>query len=114
MTGNTQLRLAAVMLIATGLWPLLTPIFTGRITDAVGVLPPLVVSGLLALGLLRGWRWVAYLAFALVLFAAVMTAATLGARGPVPGWFMWVYLVGLLIAAVALFRSLWADRAVRD
>jgi len=65
---------------------------------------------LLGLGLIRGLRWAAYIAFLAVLANAVFS---LGGAVASVGWattFSWGILVLDLLAVVVLFRLLWSSR----
>lgn len=74
----------------------------------------IVVAGiwtLLGLGLMRGWRWCAYLAFLGAIFGiSVSLGSALVAVGLVAILF-WLIVLTNLIAAVVLFGLLWSNRA---
>jgi len=71
---------------------------------AIGILT------LLGLGLIRGFRWVAYIAFLAVLTNAVFSLSEAVAA---VGWattFSWGIIVLDLLAGVVLFSLLWSSR----
>lgn len=98
---------AAVFLLVSGVLHLGVTLLGGFST--FGLLLALVAPfyGLIALGLLRNWRWLAWLAFVLLLIGSV--GAFTETAGPItgPAWIYWVILLANLGALVTLFTILW-------
>lgn len=82
-----------------------------------GITGPAVIGALvwaiLAFGLSKGLRWVAYLAFIMALFG---TSAALGVAMGLPaglGQWVWIAIIAAdILAAITLFRLLWRPRTV--
>ncbi len=60
-----------------------------------------------AYGLLRGWRWLAYIAFVVLLIGTSFAVSNIWALGDVPGWIYAGIACTNLLAVVALFGALW-------
>ena len=65
-----------------------------------------IIYGLAAWGLLRGKRWLAYLAFIIGCFSAVFAFACLGAT-TVPNALLWVIILVNAAVAIASFVHIW-------
>lgn len=70
-----------------------------------------LVAGVIAVvcgfGLVRGQRWLGYLAFLWAFIAAIWAIGGIWSPGDVPGWLYACVTAANLIAAFALFLSLW-------
>lgn len=108
MTGSRSLSLAAVLLLAAGglhAWWLASS--DDFFTFGAGVLlAPLV--GLLAFGLLRARRGVAYLAFLASLVGGIVAV---GGAATGSGTLPWTAAILYALAAMILFIVLWRPRA---
>jgi uncharacterized membrane protein (DUF2068 family) len=66
-----------------------------------------VIYGGFAYGLLRGWRWLAYIAFVVLLIGTSFAVSNIWALGDVPGWIYAGIACANLLAVLALFGALW-------
>jgi hypothetical protein len=99
MTGPNPYRNAASALFVASILNLIAPVVGG----GMGFVITGVVLCLLGVGLLRGMRWVAYLAF---LIAGIAGAVALGFYWAI-GWFSIAMMLASWAAAVMLFPVLW-------
>ncbi len=88
---------------------LLAPIFGGLNVETQGLLIAGGLWFLVMLGLLREWRWVAYIAFIYSLIGSI--AAMSGAMGPstVPSLLYILMVLADVLAGVFLFKILWKN-----
>ena len=72
---------------------------------------PLAVVGVIyagfAYGLLRGWRWMAYVTFLVLLMGTSVAVSGIWTLGPVPGWIFAGIAVANLLCVACLFVALW-------
>jgi len=102
-------KTAGLFLIISGI--LHIPMFlVGGVTDKTIQMAVVgVVWILLGIGLRRQMKYLAGICFALMLFGLVASMAGLNA-GPVPNWWWWLIFLVDLIAAIFLFRIIWAKK----
>ncbi len=100
-------RAGALFVAVSAVLHLIAPLVAGL----QGMAPMLAVVGLVYLavtwGLLQGWRWLAWVAFFVLMAGSIVALSNVWAGGPVPGW-LWAGIVAADWAAVAgLFVALW-------
>jgi len=88
----------------------MSPFLAGMSDDVMMLLPLGIVYLLLALGLSRGWRWLAYIAFIILLIGAVFAFAYSFGVTSVPGWLHGAIALFDLLALLALFGALWRSK----
>ncbi len=92
--------------LSAGLYVL--ALFISRFSaEAVQLLPVAVIYAGFAYGLLRGWRWLAYIAFVVLLIGTSFAVSNIWALGDVPGWIYAGIACANLLAVAALFGALW-------
>lgn len=79
----------------------------GFSAEAVQLLPFAVVYAGFAYGLLQGWRWLAYVAFIVLLIGTSLAIVGIWALGDVPGWIYASIVAANLLSVVVLFAALW-------
>lgn len=80
----------------------------GSVTaDALMLVPIGIVYLLIAWGLTRGFRWLAYITFFVMCIGGIFAMSQLWTPSPVPGWWTIAIIVADWLAAAALFASLW-------
>lgn len=80
---------------------------------APGLVTALVLAAiliLLAAGLSRGIRGVAWLTFVVLMFAVAWSVAQLFGPAPVPVWAAWGILGVNVVAALMVFAEIWRGR----
>ena len=98
------MRWAGVFAAASALLHVVALVFGG---NAMTLLIYAVLYAALAFGLLRGMRWVGYIAFIVLFIGVSIALGGLWSTGPVPGW-LFAAIAGFNLAAVlSLFVSLW-------
>lgn len=97
-------RIGALFIALSGVLHILSGVFAGA-----G--PALIVIGVLYLlmaeGLRRGWRWLAYIGFVMTLFGSVLAYATIGSDVLLPDPYSLLIMLADFGCAVALFIALW-------
>ena len=104
------LGLAIWFLLGSALLHILAPLVGGLSFEALGLLFFGIVYALASIGLNRGWRWLAWLTFLVMLFGGI---AALGfASGPslVPAWWYTLIVIADWCCAAMLFGYLWKSR----
>lgn len=104
---NGALRWAAICVGVSAVAHAAAPVFGGFAPEAVRLLGIAVVLGLLAIGLQKGRRIIAYLAFFGVFFDLIFAAGRLPAVTDVPNWIYGVIAGADVLALAALFVVLW-------
>ena len=103
-------RIGALFIGLSGLMHLAAPLLGGFAGQAITLAGVGAIYLLIAAGLLRGWRWLAYLAFLVMLVALSAAIPGIFGQGPVPGWLFGGILVANLLAVLGLFAALWRRR----
>lgn len=84
----------------------------GFAPEALVLIPIGLVYVVLAYGLSRGWRWLAYIAFLLMMIGGTFALAQLWTPSPVPQWWTLAIIAADWLAALALFVALWRPARV--
>lgn len=79
----------------------------GFSADALRLIPVGLIYALLAYGLTRGWRWLAYVAFIAMMVGGTLALGSLWTPSPVPQAWTIAIIGADWLAALALFVSLW-------
>ncbi len=80
---------------------------SGFSADALILLPFALVYAGFAYGLFRGWRWLAYVVFIVLLVGISLAIAGIWANGVVPGWIYMGIAGANMLSVTALFIALW-------
>jgi hypothetical protein len=75
--------------------------------DALILLPFALVYAGFAYGLFRGWRWVAYVVFIVLLVGISLAIARIWANGDVPRWIYMGIAGANILSVTTLFVALW-------
>lgn len=99
-------KLAAAFLALSGLLHLLLAPASGFSTGALLMFPVGPAYILMAEGLRRGWRWLAYVVFATLVVGVNVAYAAIGGEGAT-GMIWIAILLADLVCAASLFVALW-------
>jgi glycerol-3-phosphate acyltransferase PlsY len=103
-------RLGAVFLAISAILHLMSPLFAGFNGQA----PVLFIVGVVyfaaAWGLMRTWRWLAYVVFVVLMIGSVAALLGVWAQAPVPGWIYAGIFIANWGAVLALFFALWRPK----
>ncbi|MEJ8561874.1 hypothetical protein QTO30_12060 [Yoonia sp. GPGPB17] len=80
---------------------------SGFSSEAMRLLPVALVYAVLAYGVLRGWRLLAYAVFLVMLIGTSFAVLGIWASGDVPQWIYSSIAASNILAAAALFAALW-------
>ena len=106
MTENPY-RNGGIFLIISAALNILAPFVTGFASVALMMVPVGIAYLILAAGLMRAMRWVAYIAFLVVLIGLSSGIAGYYGSGPVPGWVHLGIIIAHVLGALFLFLALW-------
>jgi hypothetical protein len=106
MVKAGNLQPAGVLMFVTAALHLIAFIPAGLHTDGLQMIPVGIVYALIGWGLLRGWRWLGYLTFLMLLVFAIVAYGMVG-NTAIPDWFMWTIIVVDLGVILTLFLALW-------
>ena len=101
------MRWGAVFIAVSAALHVLALVVGNFSSEALALLPVGIIYAGIAYGLLRGWRWLAYIAFIVVFFAMSIAISNIWAYGDVPGWLYAGIAIADGLAIVALFVALW-------
>ncbi len=113
MTNSSALRLAAIALIVSAAFHLIAPIFGGIVSQTLQLFFVGIVYLLGALGLLRGWRWLGYVMFLILIVGMAVSLYTSFAPAPLPRWLYLGIFGADLVAWLGLFVYLWKNNPDR-
>ncbi len=99
--------LAALILAVSGGLHIAAGVASGFAPDGVSLLGFGVLDLVLAFGLFRGWRWLAYIVFPLIMLGAIAALAASFDPGPVPAIYYTAIAIADAACALALFLALW-------
>lgn len=80
---------------------------SGFSAEAMPLLPFAMVYAAFAYGLYRGWRWVGYITFLVLLIGISLALSRIWAYGDVPGWTFASIAAANVLAVVCLLGALW-------
>ena len=103
-------RTGALFVALSAALHLIAPVISLGARDGLMLLPFGIVYLALAWGLMRGWRWLAYVTFLIMLIGISATMTGIWAISPVPPWIYIAIALANACAAVALFVALWRPR----
>ena len=100
---------ACVFIAINALLHFVVPVFAGFGAESQQLVIAGVVWAVLCFGLLKGWRWLGYIAFIFCLMGSIVAMA--GAFGPstVPSLLFILIVIADVSAGVLLFKALWKD-----
>lgn len=99
--------MANIFLLASAFLHIFTFLVGGFSGEALGLIVPGLIFLVVAYGLSRGLRWLAYIAFFGVAIGAIVVIAQIWPPGPVPGWWYTLIVVADILCVAALFVALW-------
>lgn len=109
MDNNIRsLTAAGILWSISALLRIFSPVVGGFTSGTATLIGIGVVYGLIAWGLMQGWKWLACLTFVIMLVgsvAALSGALTNGAA--VPGWWFLMILVVDVSVLITLFMYIW-------
>ncbi len=100
-------RIGALFVLVSALLHFLAPVLGGFDVRALSLMPVGALYLVVVYGLLRGWRWLAYLAFLGLFVGGIMAMAYVWTPHPVPSWMFIAIIAADWCAALALFAALW-------
>jgi len=102
---------AALLIVVSAILHLVTPLLAGGLTpDAMFMMQGGILYLVLAFGLNRNWRWIAYLAFIMMLAGTIISLGFSFDGTTIPAWLYSVNAAFSFLAAIVLFVSLWRPR----
>ncbi|WP_422027175.1 hypothetical protein [Roseovarius sp.] len=104
------LRMAAVLMLMIGGLHAVAAVFAGIGAAGMAGVLPTVAAMIVAAGMLRGWRWLAWLAMLGVIVATGWVLGRLGA-GPVPDVLHFLLLAAYAVFVALTFAGLWQGRS---
>lgn len=104
---NGPYRLGALFIAVSAALHVFAFLVGGFSTDALRLIPVGLVYAVIAYGLTRGWRWLAYVAFIAMMIGGTVALGSLWTPSPVPQWWTIAIIAADWLAALALFVSLW-------
>ena len=104
---NGPYRFAALFILISAALHIFAFIVGGFSAQALGLIPIGLVYVAIAFGLSRGWRWLAYIAFLVMMIGGTAAMGQLWAVSPVPQWWTIAITTANWLAAAALFVALW-------
>lgn len=107
MTTPAPYRLAAVFVLISAVLHMFAFTVGGLSTAALILIPGGVIYLLIAAGLNRGKRWVAWLAFFLTGIGGSVALGLSFNTDPVPAWWYLAIMAADWAATLALFAGLW-------
>jgi len=108
-TTSAPMRSAGLFLALSGVLHLVAPVFAGFAPGSLVLLAIGVIYLLLAAGINRGWRGLAYIVFVVLLVGANVAFAMVGG-GLLPDYLWYAIIAADLVALVSLFVALWRGR----
>ncbi len=100
-------RSGAFFILVSALLNIFAFVAGGFTSDALMLLPVGFFYIAVGYGLLRGWRWLAYVTFFLVMIGGILALAAIWSASAVPGWWYALIVVSDWLSAAALFPALW-------
>lgn len=107
---TSSYRLGGYGVGASAVLHLAAPLVGGVSSQALTLVPIGVVYLAVVAGLMRGFRWLAYLAFLGMLAGAIIALSAVWDISPVPGWWMGLIAGMNGCAALLLMAALWRAR----
>ena len=109
---NGPYRFGTLLILVSAMLHILTFVAGGFASEMMAFLPLGLVFGLIAFGLSRGWRWLAYVAFLAAMIGAVFVLSYLWTPIAAPQWTLISIIAVNCLAAAALFAALWRPAPV--
>lgn len=103
-------RIGALFIGLSAFFHLIAPLFAGFSADALNLFVAGLVYISVAYGLMHGLRWLAYLAFIVLMGGSIVAITGIWSLGPVPGWIYPAIVITDWMAVLALFAALWRSR----
>ena len=106
-----MLRAAAFLLAFAGVLHVLAPVVGGFANEATMLVPVGFVWLVVAYGLSRNLRWLAWIAFFGTMIAAIVAMSSALGFSAVPNWFYWSVASLHALALATLFGALWNSQS---
>ncbi|MGR3343828.1 MAG: hypothetical protein ACU0DI_11480 [Paracoccaceae bacterium] len=100
-------RNGALFILISALLNIFAFVVGGFTSNALMLLPVGFFYTAIGYGLLRGWRWLAYVTFFLVMIGGILALAAIWSASTVPGWWYALIVGSDWLSAAALFPALW-------
>ena len=100
-------RTGALLVLLSAAFHLIAPLISLGARDGLMLLPVGIVYVAFAWGLMRGWRWLAYVTFLIMLIGISAAMTGIWSISPVPSWIYIGIALANICAALALFVALW-------
>ena len=104
---SKSLGLAALFVFASAALHVFAPVVGGLTSEALSLVPAGIVLVPVALGLLRGMRWLAWIGFFVMLGSGIVALGLAVAVTWVPGWWYAAIMAADWLAAAMLLVHLW-------
>lgn len=101
------LRTAGILVLISAALNVLGYLLSGFSGGALSMIPIAVIAAAIGWALLRGWKWLAWIAFFGALAGAIIAYASTGGTSPALDWILWLIMLADLTAAGALFLHIW-------
>lgn len=105
-------RTGIFFLLISAALHLLAFIVGGFSSDALTLFPFGILFIGLAMGLARGWRWLAHLVFLGLIIGGIIAITFVWSPSTVPSWWYTAIIIADWLAAAALFAALWRSPEV--
>jgi len=103
-------RTGALFVLISAALHFLAPTISQLSSDGMLLLPFGILYGAMAWGLMRNWRWLAYVSFLTMLIGTSAALTGIWAASPVPSWVYLGIVIANFLAALSLFVALWRPR----
>lgn len=100
-------RVGAFFVLISAVLHLLAPLVGGFHPDALILIPIGALYLAVTYGLLRGWRWLAYLSFFGLAIGGIAALNMIWSASPVPFWWYGLIAAADGLGVIGLFVALW-------
>lgn len=106
-------RIAALCVLISAVLHLIAPLLGGFSDWALRLFPIGFLYLAIAIGLFRGWRWLAYVTLWILMIGGSIALSFVWADTNVPGWLFGAIAFVDLLGVLALFAALWKPNPAR-
>ena len=103
-------RLGALFVGISAIFHLVAPVFAGFGEEGTALFVVGLIYLAVAYGLMQGFRWLAYLAFIMLMVGSIFAITNIWSLSPVPGWISSAIVITDWLAVLSLFAALWKSR----
>jgi|GEM_PF-1539759 len=100
-------RIGGLLLLLSAALHIFAFVVGGFSNDALRLIPVGLVYALVAYGLFCGWRWLAYIAFVMMMIGGIAALSTIWSPSTIPVWWTILIIAADWLGAAALFGALW-------